>query len=683
MKMTEEEIKKMSKDEIYESLRNNFDGIYDLIKITGMSRSDFDKTVLKTISKTKNNYDGDLDYSEYLKKELERKVFKYIKKQFLDITCAFTIIDNYIKQKYFAVSTTKVALQYFSDLNKFLHNFNYTPSLELLIELMEKNTIFNKMLEIIFSIFKDRIVNGNTEKIFNNELLCASINAYCLKNDIEIEEKNVEDADEIEEYDEDYGILELDEIDCQKEYLREIRKYNLLTVEEERILSSKVAAQDEDARKQFIEKNLRLVVSIAREFMHMGLSLDDLIQEGNIGLMIAVSKYDASQGYKFSTYATYWIRQSIDRALANTGRNIRIPAHKYFKLGTYRKAIRNLELKNGRYPTIEEIAEEMNISVDDVIGLQQIQYDTTSLNAEVSNDESDDKKTELGAFIPSNEPGPEEVLITESMQLEIRQLLEICNLTDRERTVLKLRYGFDDGKTKTLEQVAQIYHVRRERIRQIEAKALMKIRRSKHIKAFAQYTDYPVRTLSNIDRFRMNYRNTNDAGKKTFISSDNSIKKEAINIVNDIQFIYQNFSNYILKDFIELIPHLSESNSPYNMVIATINESLNNLYDGIAKESDEKLLKEEIKKSNYDGKEMGKDSFVLSAFMQISESITIKEVIIFSLKYGFINDSNYTNELIAKLLKVDINDVIETLKHVLLVYNDSLIHLLKSNTLQF
>ena len=270
--------------------------------------------------------------------------------------------------------------------------------------------------------------------------------------------------------------------DPVKMYLKDIGKVPLLTQDEEIELAKRMAEGDDRAKSQLSESNLRLVVSIAKRYVGRGMPFLDLIQEGNFGLMKAVEKFDYTKGFKFSTYSTWWIRQSITRAIADQARTIRIPVHMYETINKQKKATRDLFQKLGREPTVEEIAKVMDMPVEKVIDIQKISQDTVSLDTPVGEEED----STLGTFIQDeNAISPSDSAST--MMLK-EQLMEVLStLTPREQKVILLRYGIEDGHTRTLEDVGKEFSVTRERIRQIEAKALKKLRqpsRSKRLKDF-------------------------------------------------------------------------------------------------------------------------------------------------------------------------------------------------------
>jgi RNA polymerase primary sigma factor len=271
--------------------------------------------------------------------------------------------------------------------------------------------------------------------------------------------------------------------DSVRLYLREIGKIPLLKADEELALAKRVVAGDKDAKDQMAEANMRLVVSIAKRYVGRGLDLLDLIQEGNTGLLRAVEKFDPDKGFKFSTYATWWIRQAITRAIADQARTIRIPVHMVETINKLLRTQRRLTQELNREPTNEEIAKEMEIDVEKVEHIMKIKQDISSLDASVRDDEED---SVLGDFIEDEDSvSPEESATGQLLKEHVKDMLGA--LTEREQKILKLRFGLEDGKSHTLEEVGQEFNVTRERIRQIEAKALAKLRKHKDAKKLHDY----------------------------------------------------------------------------------------------------------------------------------------------------------------------------------------------------
>ena len=267
-------------------------------------------------------------------------------------------------------------------------------------------------------------------------------------------------------------------------YLKEIGKVPLLTAEEEIELAKRMELGDEEAKKKLCEANLRLVVSIAKRYVGRGMLFLDLIQEGNLGLIKAVDKFDWKKGYKFSTYATWWIRQAITRSIADQARTIRIPVHMVETINKLIRISRQLLQEYGREPTPEEIAKEMDITVEKVREILKIDQEPVSLETPIGEEED----SHLGDFIPDDDvPAPSEAAAFSMLKEQLVEVLD--TLTERERKVLKLRFGLEDGRARTLEEVGRQFDVTRERIRQIEAKALRKLRHPSRSKKLKDYLE--------------------------------------------------------------------------------------------------------------------------------------------------------------------------------------------------
>ncbi|MGF7229146.1 MAG: RNA polymerase sigma factor RpoD [Candidatus Saccharibacteria bacterium] len=290
-----------------------------------------------------------------------------------------------------------------------------------------------------------------------------------------------EDGEEVVVDDQSY----IDDIadDSVRLYLREIGKIPLLSAEEELALAKRVVDGDKDAKDKMAEANMRLVVSIAKRYVGRGLDLLDLIQEGNTGLLRAVEKFDPDKGFKFSTYATWWIRQAITRAIADQARTIRIPVHMVETINKLLRTQRRLTQELNREPSNEEIAKAMDLDVDKVEHIMKIKQDISSLDASIRDDE---EESVLADFIEDEDTArPEELATNQLLKEQVKDMLGA--LTEREQKILKLRFGLEDGKQHTLEEVGQEFSVTRERIRQIEAKALAKLRKHKDAKKLHDY----------------------------------------------------------------------------------------------------------------------------------------------------------------------------------------------------
>ena len=317
--------------------------------------------------------------------------------------------------------------------------------MDLILEYLEKNNI---------DVLQDDNVDDTTDLLLDTD------DEVILSEEDEVE--IIDDADVLE------GVSTEDPV---RMYLKEIGNVPLLSTEEEVALAQRVEAGDESAKKQLIEANLRLVVSIAKKYVGRGMPFLDLIQEGNMGLMKAVDKFDYSKGFKFSTYATWWIRQAITRGIADTGRTIRVPVHMVETINKTLRMTRTLLQELGREPTPEEVAERLGVPVARVREVLKISRDPVSLDTPIG--EEDD--SHLGDFIEDDSAlSPADSAAFSMLREELSTALE--SLTDRERQVVQLRFGLIDGRARTLEEVGKEFNVTRERIRQIEAKALRKLR---------------------------------------------------------------------------------------------------------------------------------------------------------------------------------------------------------------
>ena len=350
-------------------------------------------------------------------------------------------------------------------------------------------------------IVKDLIEKGKKKGVLsNNDIANSFFDTEITPEEIEtiydaLEKEGIEIVDDLEK--------ELEEIEVSKEeledlsvpdginiddhvkmYLKEIGKVDLLDSDEELLLAKKMSEGDEAAKKKLAEANLRLVVSIAKRYVGRGMLFLDLIQEGNLGLIKAVDKFDYSKGYKFSTYATWWIRQAITRAIADQARTIRIPVHMVETINKLVRISRQLVQELGREPTTEELAKELNLSVEKVREISKISQEPVSLETPIGEEED----SHLGDFIPDDDaPAPSEVASFVMLKEQLEEVLK--TLTSREAKVLRLRFGLDDGRPRTLEEVVKEFDVTRERIRQIEAKALRKLRHPSRSKKLKDYLD--------------------------------------------------------------------------------------------------------------------------------------------------------------------------------------------------
>ena len=367
----------------------------------------------------------------------------------------------------------------YSEINALIADSNFDKdALEEIYDLVESKNI---------SIIETREPNASEledDDVDDDDLLELELEEDDLLNDEEDEKKSgviIKSSGEIEVSDTAKNIPTDDPV---RMYFKEIGKVPLLTADEERDLAIRIEQGDEEAKKKLCESNLRLVVSIARRYLNRGLSFLDLIQEGNLGLIKAVEKFDYTKGYKFSTYATWWIRKAITRSIADQARTIRIPVHMVETINKLIRISRQLLQEYGREPTSEEIAKEMGISVEKVREIKKISQDPVSLETPIGEEED----SHLGDFIPDEDiPSPVDAAAYSMLQKQLREVLD--TLSEREKKVLILRFGLDDGRPRTLEEVGREFNVTRERIRQIEAKALRKLRHPSRSKKLRDYLE--------------------------------------------------------------------------------------------------------------------------------------------------------------------------------------------------
>ncbi len=451
----------MDSNQIYEQVLPVIDKIKKKYGFFNIAEETFEEMVVLTINYLLNNEIPKKDISQKFERYLTNLIFKegkkIIKNNFLNVT------ESYIKEN----------IEYFEDnpllqlekIMKFFNSVSYIPDLNDISDLIKNNMVISKLLENITENNLEIIKKYGISKITKNDILISFINTYLDINNIEIEEEM--DEEEIYKTLNEEKTLSTDMV---KLYMKQLNK-PILTVSEEKKLGHQILEGNEEALNTLVEHNLRLVISIAKRYVGRGMSFLDLIQEGNIGLIKAAQKFDVTKGYRFSTYATWWIRQGVTRALADQSRTIRIPVHVVETINKANSIKIKLRSELNREPTDEEVAEKMNISVDRIKELYECNQDTVSLETPIGEKED----STLGDLVKDeNSVSPEEESINHVYRQTINEVLD--SLDQREREIITLRFGLREGKPMTLNDVGKIYNVTRERIRQIEAKALKKLR---------------------------------------------------------------------------------------------------------------------------------------------------------------------------------------------------------------
>lgn len=394
----------------------------------------------------------------------------------------FEVINDYINSNFQKVSDSKVAIDNVMKFDNFLKVNNYSLKMDELMKLINENTLLNNSLELIFKRYQKQVISGVSFILFNNNTISTLLEFYCTLHNIDF----------VNSVDYSEAIIG----NNLKYYLLEINKIPLLSSEEEKDLTTRIYNGEKELCSLLIQSNLRLVVSLAFHFQNQGLDIMDLIQEGNIGLMKAAYRFNPSMGYKFSTYASISIKRHFIRAIQDKTRTIRIPNNLHSKIMVYKNTVRLLYEELGRRPSSIEVADKMNISVSDVDILCECSMKIISINTLINDDDED----EIGQFIPDYtlEEDDDHVYIDSSFDYN----LLFSNLNDKEKKVLEMRYGLCGYSPMTLEQIAKVFNLCRERIRQIELRALRKIRMSKHIEKFEEYMPNPDIAHKNICEYK-------------------------------------------------------------------------------------------------------------------------------------------------------------------------------------
>ena len=691
MVINKDKLKKLNSKDIFESLKKEFSNLYKSFLYIDLSFDDFQKLVIETIERTKDLYDDDILYADYIKNIIKDKVMEKNRQLLNNYDTSNEIINNLINSKFKKSNSINDIIKQFDLLDSFFEECNFYPMPDLIMELINNNEIINNNIEFLINKNYKQITSGLINDLYDNMFLITTIETYCIINKIEIKK-------EFENEDDNFDTSELN--DNLSLYLSEIGKYSILSSEQEKQLALEIKNGNEEAKKIFLESNLKLVVSIAKKYIKYGLSFPDLIQEGNIGLMTAVNKFDLSKNVKFSTYATWWIKQSIMRALADKGRSIRLPEHLYAGYLRYQKIRFNLEKKLNRKPTNVEIAKEMKLPVKKVEYLSNIMIDIDSLNRTVK--EEDD--TELGDFIPSKEESVEDLILKNDLSNRLMQLIDKCCYTEKEKNIILLRFGFTDEGPQTLEEISKKYSCTRERIRQIESTCIRRMRRNCNINDFAIYTEYPLRSMENISIYKKLYSENNNKFK-TFYK-----KRQSKNTTK--QTIYEYFNNYTKEEVNEMLTKITDEEKKIVKTIYgnnygnyTLNEeqyrnfyeeilpTMNIILKKLRREKRNREKKEIIKNQNNSSKskkqtshnnnenniEIDKNDYVIiqkilksPLFNEISAKIGVYESLIILLRFGYIEGISFSTKKIANFLNLSEEEVENIIKELLLLYKDDI-----------
>lgn len=540
MNISVKSLKKYSSETLYNKLPSLFNPIYNEYSFY-LTKDEYKDIVIKEIDKSKELYDGKNNYEYYIKKHISREIISMINKSCENKKLVVKVINNYINSNIEDNICDNNILQEFNKFIAFFSKYKYTPTPYVFKDLYDNNKKLKNVLDALYKKYENVIVSGGVSPITQNNIGVDIIELYCMINDIEIEE--TEQNDNQASY---YSSAE-------RIYITEIIKIPVLTREQEEQLAYKILDNDENARKKLIESNLRLVLKVANKYRWSKEPILDLIQEGNLGLIKATEKYDVSKGFRFSTYAVWWIKQSIDRYLESHSRSIRIPVYVTEEINKLKIKIDKITKATGKAPTVDELANELKVSRKKILDLFEYSQGIKSLNDNVNSQDED--ASELGDFIESPDETPEELYENNSLKVEISKVLEKSDLTDREKNVIILRFGLSGDEEKTLQEVGDIYNITRERVRQIEAKALYKLRNTKAKRRLSDYTDNPTRSSENLDKLRS--RHLKEKKYKTYLNEEFS-KEEEYDNMGKARSIYDIFYDYTEEQVNTTISHLTE-----------------------------------------------------------------------------------------------------------------------------
>lgn len=457
MRISMDEFEKTKSSSLFKRVTPLLSSNYKYFSFLGVSGEKYKDLAVLLIEETKDSYQGDLDYEDFFEVQLLAYLKGYFKKKYDDnekiekvITSA---LNNHFKNDDYKNACMVVKMFY-----KLVEVYGIEDPQGLLFNLLDKDNALNKSLKIIYEKNKNVIINGKIENNIKSQLIISCIEAYCIKNHIEINESLDDD------------ILNYKFLNEMILLIKDINQYPILTKEQEQSLGRRIKNGDAAAKELMVNSNLRLVLSIAKRYQNRGLELLDLFQHGCLGLLKAADRYDIDKGFRFSTYATWWIKQSVQRGIADEAKTIRIPVHVQEKINNFNTKIRLLKQSLGREPTISEISIDQKLSPKKVLLYLKLQVEPVSINKNVN--ENNDEPTELGYFISSDENVEDEVINNQVIPIIIDILDSYPKLDKRATQIIIKRFNLDGNGRKTLEEIGQLFNISRERVRQIEAKTL-------------------------------------------------------------------------------------------------------------------------------------------------------------------------------------------------------------------
>ena len=453
--------------------------LYKSFSFIDISQEEFDIIVLEGINKSES-YDGSIPYSDYLIGIINQLLINRTCDLLNDSSTSLKLINNYIDNNLVFVDSVDAAIEQFDKLSKFFNVFGFEPDLELLKDLFNNSKKYSSMVEIIMNSYMANIVSGAACDLFDNDILLSSIDVYCDINDISIKKRKIE--------------FDLSKVNS---FYAKMLEYPILTRKQERELSLRIAQGDMNARDLFINSNYGLVFEYAHKYKDRGVPFDDLVQEGCIGLVKAVEKFDGTTGFKFSTYGSFWIKQSMTRAIYNDGRNIRLPINEYEKMYAMRKKIDEVERKADCHLSLDELAQKIGCSIKDITNFYILEGGNT-----VSINERLDSGDELSYFIQSDELTPDKLFMYNHLKELINMVAKKINLTKKQKNILNFAFGLNNAEELSKKKIGDMYRVSRERGRQYVDEILDKFKSSRYTYELAEYMGNPEGAKKYLDDYR-------------------------------------------------------------------------------------------------------------------------------------------------------------------------------------
>ena len=690
MNIGDKNIKDLTTKEILESLKEEIKSVFEKYKYAELTQEEKELIIEQTTIKVKKTYNEKNEIKDFYIEELEKEIKSTIDQLLIGQKREIPVLAKHI-ENILSNSKSKDSLTVIKNLTTLLNKYSFVIEPESFLELLGNSEYLEQELDEFVNKYKINITNGNIEELLKNNKAQEIIETYCMLKDIDT---NLE----LEEEKQENPTSENVEDDI-KIYLKEIGKIKLLTEEEEKNLAYRIREGDKEARKILANSNLRLVVNIAKRYVGRGVEFLDLIQDGNMGLMKAIEKYDVTKGFRFTTYATWWIKQSITRGIADKSRNVRLPVHLHEKVNKVKLAYNTLSNELGRAPTEEEMAEKTKFPLEVVKELLQYQQGTVSLQTVIGEDDD----SELGDFIQSDDLSPEEEYEKLSLSDEIQKAFEKAKLSPREIKVITLRVGLNDNRARTLEEVGKELKVTRERVRQIEAKVLRKLRNpriARQLRIYNEDGDISFNTVQDLkekSKIQPEEKQEQDIKKEpeekipTIYDTLRRYSKERIDIVlnllpvEDIKLLEKIYGPD-LNNPIKKKPTQQEQDEFYMVLIPEIKKKIQVIED--MKKQEEQ--KEQNRKSkiieieSYELREVFENKIKKSDYLRLLDIIkktglynivsqlTIKETIIISLSFSEISGRYFNEKDIAEFLGITYDEVSKTITKVLRTYPDEI-----------